>query len=60
MRYLWTSARLWLGAHLWLRASGLGEGGQCGMRRLWGGKRATMMQGGGEVQTGPSGTATPA
>eukprot|EP00966_Prymnesium_polylepis_P309519 7151607-Prymnesium_polylepis.1 len=34
------------------------EGGQCGMRRSWGVKRASMMQGGEEVQARPSGTAT--
>ena len=30
------------------------------MRRSWGDKRGGMMQDGGEVQAGPSGTATPA
>ena len=30
------------------------------MRRSWGAKRGGMMQGGWEVQAGPSGTATPA
>ena len=29
------------------------------MRRSWGGKRGGMMQGGEEVQAGPSGTALP-
>ena len=42
------------------RSAGLWEGRQCAMRRSWGGKRGGMMQGGGEVQAGPSGTATPA
>eukprot|EP00966_Prymnesium_polylepis_P134660 3112156-Prymnesium_polylepis.1 len=32
----------------------------CGARGTWGGKRGGMMQGGGVVQAGPSGTATPA
>ena len=36
------------------------QGGQCGMRRSWGTKRASMMQGDREVQAGPSGIATPA
>ena len=31
------------------RRAGLGEGGQCGMRRSWGSKRGGMIQGGGEV-----------
>eukprot|EP00966_Prymnesium_polylepis_P112503 2602583-Prymnesium_polylepis.1 len=30
------------------------------MRRSWGTKRGGMMQGGGKVQAGPSGPATPA
>ena len=42
------------------RWAGLWQGGQCGMRRSWGTKRASMMQGDMEVQAGPSGIATPA
>ena len=44
------------------RRNGLdfGKGRQCAMRRSWGTKRGGMMQGGWEVQAGPSGTATPA
>ena len=37
-----------------------GKGGQSGIQRSWRARRASMMQGGWEVQAGPSGTTTPA
>eukprot|EP00966_Prymnesium_polylepis_P327674 7383526-Prymnesium_polylepis.1 len=38
--------------------AGLGQGGQCGMRRSWRTTSASIMQGGREVQARPSETAT--